>query len=80
MLAVFLALVIGGILIAVTDEEVQAAAKYFFSRPSDTIAAVWDAVFGAYSALFQGAIYNFGRRRSPGPSSRSPRRSRSRRR
>ena len=60
MLAVVLALAIGGILIAVTDEEVQAAAKYFFARPSDTIAAVWDAVFGAYSALFQGAIYNFG--------------------
>ena len=51
---------IGGILIAVTDEEVQAAAKYFFARPGDTIAAIWDAVFGAYSALFQGAIYNFG--------------------
>src|SRR6478609_9361448 len=60
VLAVVLALAIGGILIAVTDEQVQAAAKYFFSRPSDTIAAVWDAVFGAYSALFQGAIYNFG--------------------
>src|SRR6478609_8478839 len=60
VLAVVLALLIGGVLIAVTDEQVQAAAKYFFSRPSDTIVAVWDAVFGAYSALFQGAIYNFG--------------------
>ncbi|WP_457100968.1 ABC transporter permease [Microbacterium sp. P5_E9] len=60
VLAVVLALAIGGILIAVTDEEVQAAAKYFFARPMDTIAAAWDAVFGAYSALFQGAIYNFG--------------------
>ena len=59
VLAVFLALLIGGILIAVTDEDVQAAAKYFFSRPADTLIAVWDAVFGAYSALFQGAIYNF---------------------
>src|SRR6478736_9688151 len=60
VLAIFLALVVGGILIAVTDEDVQAAAKYFFARPGDTIVAIWDSVFGAYSALFQGAIYNFG--------------------
>ncbi|MFH8250695.1 ABC transporter permease [Microbacterium sp. B2969] len=60
VLAVLLALVVGGILIAVTDEDVQAAAKYFFARPGDTIAAVWSAVWGAYAALFQGAIYNFG--------------------
>jgi ABC-type uncharacterized transport system permease subunit len=59
VLAVFLALVVGGILIAVTDQDVQAAAKYFFARPLDTIAAIWDAVWGAYSALFRGAIYNF---------------------
>lgn len=60
VLAIFLALVVGGILIAVTDEDVQAAAKYFFARPGDTIVAIWDAVSGAYIALFQGAIYNFG--------------------
>lgn len=60
VLAVFLALVVGGILIAVTDEDVQAAAKYFFARPGDTIVAIWDAVAGAYIALFQGSIYNFG--------------------
>jgi len=60
VLAILLAFVVGGILIAVTDEDVQAAAKYFFARPLDTIAAIWDAVWGAYSALFQGAVYNFG--------------------
>ncbi|WP_345801831.1 ABC transporter permease [Microbacterium sp. AZCO] len=60
VLAVLLALIVGGILIAVTDEDVQAAAKYFFARPGDTITAVWNAVWGAYSALFQGAVYNFG--------------------
>ena len=59
MLAVFLALIVGGIMIAFTDEDVQAASAYFFARPMDTIAAVWDAVSGAYVALFQGAIYNF---------------------
>ena len=59
VLAVFLALIVGGIMIAFTDEDVQAASGYFFARPMDTIAAVWDAVSGAYVALFQGAIYNF---------------------
>ena len=60
MLAVVLALIVGGIMIAFTDEDVQAAAQYFFARPTDTIVAIWDAVWGAYIALFQGSIYNFG--------------------
>ncbi len=60
VLAVVLALIVGGIMIAFTDEEVQASAQYFFARPLDTIAAVWNAVWGAYVARFQGAIYNFG--------------------
>ncbi|MFG6403891.1 MULTISPECIES: ABC transporter permease [unclassified Microbacterium] len=61
VLAVILALVIGAIMIAVTNPNVQATAGYFFARPGDLIAAVWEAVAGAYSALFQGAIYNFRR-------------------
>ena len=60
VLAVVLALIVGGIMIAVTDEDVQAAAGYFFSRPGDTFAAIWDAVSGAYVALFQSSVYNFG--------------------
>jgi ABC-type uncharacterized transport system permease subunit len=61
VLAVVIALVVGAILIVVTDEQVQATAGYFFSRPSDLIKAVGDVVGGAYSALFQGAVYNFRR-------------------
>ena len=61
VLAVVIALVVGAILIVLTDEDVQAAAGYFFSRPADTFRAIGDAVFGAYSSLFQGAIYNFRR-------------------
>jgi len=60
-LAVVLALVVCGILIAVTDKDVQTASGYFFSRPLDTLAAAWNSAAGAYSALFQGAIYNFQR-------------------
>ncbi|MCU1556312.1 MAG: transporter permease [Microbacteriaceae bacterium] len=61
ILAVVLALVAGGVLIAITDEGVRSASVYFFSRPADTFRAIWDSVSGAYTALFQGSIYNFSR-------------------
>ena len=59
VLAVLLALLVGAVLIATTDEKVQETAGYFFSRPTDMLRAIGDSVFGAYSALFQGSIYNF---------------------
>lgn len=62
-LSVVMALVVGAVLIAVTDPDVRTASGYFFSRPTDTLSAVWDAVFGAYSSLFQGSVYNFRRPR-----------------
>jgi ABC-type uncharacterized transport system permease subunit len=58
VLAVVLALIIGGVLIAAADPDVQAAAGYFFARPTDLISAAWESVSSAYIALFQGAIYN----------------------
>ncbi|WP_051171976.1 ABC transporter permease [Microbacterium indicum] len=58
ILALVVALVIGGILIAVTSEDVIASAGYFFARPSDMLSAIGQAVAGGYSALFRGAIYN----------------------
>jgi simple sugar transport system permease protein len=61
VLAVVLALLVGAVLIVLTDKSVQAAAAYFFSRPGDTFVAIWNSVSGAYAALFQGAIYNFRR-------------------
>ncbi|MFZ4893197.1 ABC transporter permease [Plantibacter sp. Mn2098] len=61
LLAVLLAMIAGAILIALTDEKVQAASAYFFARPGDTIVAIWNSATGAYGALFQGAIYNFKR-------------------
>lgn len=61
ILAVVLAMAVGAILIALTDHNVQATSGYFFSRPADTIAAIWQAVSGAYLSLFQGSIYNFSR-------------------
>jgi ABC-type uncharacterized transport system permease subunit len=61
VLAVLLALFVGAIMIAATDDGVQEVAGYFFSRPGDTLRAIWEAVSGAYSALFQGSIFNFRR-------------------
>jgi len=58
ILAIVLALIVGGILIAITDEKVQAAAGYFFARPGDTFVAIWNSVYGAYEALFRGSIFN----------------------
>jgi simple sugar transport system permease protein len=61
VLSIVIALVVGAILIAVTDERVQETSGYFFSRPTDLLSAAWQAISGAYSALFQGSIYNFRR-------------------
>ena len=58
LLAVVLSIILGGILIALTDEDVAAASSYFFSRPGDTLGAAWAAASGAYAALFQGAVFN----------------------
>ncbi len=58
VLAVVLALAVGGVLIAVTDEQVQATAGQLFTAPGAFFAAIGDAVGGAYLSLFQGAIFN----------------------
>lgn len=58
ILAIVLALIVGGILIAFTNEDVQAASVYFFAQPGDTFVAAWNAVYNGYEALFRGAIFN----------------------
>ncbi|NUP75263.1 MAG: ABC transporter permease [Sinomonas sp.] len=55
LLSVVLAIVIGGVLMAVTNPKVAAAAGYFFARPSDTISEI----FRPYTALIQGSIFNW---------------------
>ena len=62
VLAVLVALVIGGILIVVTDVRVTTASGYFFSDPSATFGAMWAAVSDAYGALWRGATYDPGSR------------------
>jgi simple sugar transport system permease protein len=58
LLAVFVALVLGGILIASTDPTVAKSAGYFFARPSDFLVALWNAMTKSYVALFQGSVFN----------------------
>ena len=58
VLAVLLALVIGGLLIASTDKQVTTTSTYFFARPTDFLAAVWNAATRSYIALFQGSVFN----------------------
>jgi general nucleoside transport system permease protein len=59
VLSVVLALLIGAVLIVVSDPRVQDAMGYFFSRPGDTFSAAWNSVSGAYAALFEGSLINF---------------------
>jgi simple sugar transport system permease protein len=59
-LAVFLAIVVGGLLIAFTDPTVLHAWGNFFSAPGAAIAATWDSVSAAYSSMFEGAIFSPG--------------------
>ncbi len=57
-LAIVVAIVIGGLLIAFTDPPVLHAWSQFFSAPGNAIAKAWDAAAAAYSAMFEGAIVN----------------------
>ena len=77
--SVLLAVLVGSLLIMFTDDRVRETFGYVTARPADFFSASWDAIWGAYTALFRGAIFNTGReavRRWTSP----PRSGRSRRR
>ncbi|HTY70838.1 MAG TPA: ABC transporter permease [Actinomycetes bacterium] len=57
-LAILSAIVVGGLLIALTDDRTTHAMTYFFSYPWDTFTFGWEAIWEAYKALFEGAIFN----------------------
>ncbi len=56
--AIFLAMVVGSLLILLTDDDVRESASYITARPADFFQASWNAISGAYTALFRGSIYN----------------------
>lgn len=58
-LAVLASFIFGGVLIASSNQDVQAAASYLFARPGDFFLALWNSIFGAYDAMFRGSIFNY---------------------
>jgi simple sugar transport system permease protein len=57
-LALICALVVGAIFVVLADPPTRKAAGYFFSSPGDTFSRGWHAIASAYSALFEGSIFN----------------------
>jgi simple sugar transport system permease protein len=57
-LAIFAALLVGGILIVVTDPVVLRAWDSFGYAPGAALSAIWNSLASAYSALFEGAIFS----------------------
>ena len=55
-LSFVVSMVVGALLIAVTDRPTRKAAQHFFSAPGTMFSRAWHAVSRAYVALFQGAI------------------------
>ena len=60
VLSVVMALAVGAVLIAVSDDDVRAAGSYFFARPGDMASAVLSSVVQAYGALFRGSVIDVG--------------------
>jgi ABC-type uncharacterized transport system permease subunit len=58
ILAVFTALVIGGLIIAFTDQNTLAAWGNFFNNPLGALGATFTTIGNAYSAMFLGAFGN----------------------
>jgi simple sugar transport system permease protein len=59
VLAVVASFIVGGILIALSSQDVQTTIGYVTARPSDFFSALWNSVFGAYDAMFRGAVFNY---------------------
>jgi simple sugar transport system permease protein len=58
VLAVFTGLVVGGIIIAISNDASITAWSNFFHSPGAAFKSTWDAVSVAYGALFNGALGN----------------------
>jgi general nucleoside transport system permease protein len=56
--SLLLAVIVGSLMILFTDERVRDSFGYVFARPGDFFSASWEAIEGAYAALFRGSVYN----------------------
>ncbi|HEY2575092.1 MAG TPA: ABC transporter permease [Streptosporangiaceae bacterium] len=57
-LAIVSALVLGALIIAFSSSTVLHDWGAFFAAPGTAISAAWDSIAAAYSAMFEGAIFN----------------------
>ncbi|HYN95159.1 MAG TPA: ABC transporter permease [Pilimelia sp.] len=60
VLAVVLAMLIGGVLMVLSDPDALAAYGYLFARPGDALGQSWTLVAEAYANLFKGAVVDPG--------------------
>ncbi|SCL18563.1 ABC transporter permease [Micromonospora inyonensis] len=58
VLALVLAMLVGAVLIIISDPEVLATYSYITARPSDAINASWAAVSEGYANLFKGSVFD----------------------
>ena len=58
VLAVVLAMLVGAVLIIVSDPDVLATYGYITARPADALNASWTVVSEAYANLFKGAVFD----------------------
>ncbi|MDN6373486.1 MAG: ABC transporter permease, partial [Brevibacterium aurantiacum] len=62
VLSIVVALLLGGVLIAVSNAEVVAAAQNFLGAPGAFFSTLFSTVGEAYSALFRGSIFDWNAR------------------
>lgn len=60
LIAFVLAFIVGAILMIVSDADVAGKWAYFFAQPGDALAASWEKVSSAYSALLIGSVGGWG--------------------
>ncbi|GIJ38131.1 ABC transporter permease [Micromonospora andamanensis] len=58
LLSLVLAMIVGAILMIISDPEVLATYSYITARPSDAINASWTLVSEAYANLFKGSVFD----------------------
>ena len=58
LLAIVLSLVVGAVLIVLSNTATMDQAGYFFADPGGFFSSAWDNISSAYSSLFKGAIFD----------------------
>ncbi|MFC0507948.1 ABC transporter permease [Micromonospora costi] len=58
LLSLVLAIVVGGILMIISDPDVLSTYSYITARPSDALESSWTLVSEAYANLFKGAVFD----------------------